>query len=148
MISLLEQYGEPITLINKLDAKDAALKQDVYYVTVIHGCMWFESFARATTSSGTVIPSTVHKVQIPEESKAFYMPYRVWRKEESREGVFTIRDGDYIIRGIVDEPITASTVRTIVSDYEPDVFQVKAWRELTIVPEVPDELSYAFSLEG
>lgn len=148
MVSLLEMYGEPITLINKLDAKHAALQQDVYYPTVIHGCMWYEEFARATSSSGTVIPTTVHKVQIPEAAKASYVPYREWRKLDSKDGVFTLRDGDYIIRGKVEEPITASTVRTIVSDYEPDVFQVKAWRELTIVPEVPDQLSYAFSLEG
>lgn len=148
MARLLEIYGEPITLINRLDAKHATLKQDVYYATIIHGCMWFEQFARATTSSGTVIPSTVHKVQIPEAAKASYKPYRDWRKEESREEFFTLRDGDYIIRGVVEEPITADTVRTIVSDYEPDVFQVKAWRELTIIEEVPDGLSYAFSLEG
>lgn len=148
MARLLEIYGEPITLINRLDAKHATLKQDVYYATIIHGCMWFEQFARATTSSGTVIPSTVHKVQIPEAAKANYKPYRDWRKEESREEFFTLRDGDYIIRGVVEEPITADTVRTIVSDYEPDVFQVKAWRELTIIEEVPDGLSYAFSLEG
>lgn len=148
MFSLLEQYGEPITLINKLDAKDAQLKNDAYYVTVIYGCMWYEEFARATTSTGTVIPSTIHKVQIPEAAKGSYIPYRKWRDLEAKSGSFTLRDGDYVIRGTVDTPITPSNIRTVVSDYEPDVFQVKAWRELTVVPQVPDGLSYAFSLEG
>lgn len=148
MTRLCEQYGEPITLINRLDARHAQLKQDVYYATVIHGCMWAESFEQATSSSGTVIPSALHKVQIPADAKSNYRPYREFRKMESREGVFTLRDGDYVIRGMIDEPVTAETVRMILSDYEPDVFQVKAWRELTTVDEVPDCLSYAFSLEG
>lgn len=148
MTRLLEQYGEPVTLINILDARSAALKTDVPYPTVIHGCMWYEQFARATTSSGTVVPSTLHKVQIPEAAKKNYVPYREWRKLDSRDGVFTLRDGDYLIRGIVEEPISSETLKTIVSDYEPDVFKVKAWRELTTADEVPDGLSYSFALEG
>lgn len=148
MARLLEIYGEPVTLVNILDAKSAALKQDVPYATVIHGCMWYEEFARATTSSGTVVPSTLHKVQIPEAAKENYVPYGEWRKMDSRDGVFTLRDGDYLIKGAIEEPITSETLKTVVSDHEPDVFKVKAWRELTIVDEVPDGLSYAFSLEG
>ena len=148
MARLLETYGEPITLINRLDAKHAALKEDVYYVTVIHGCMWSESSEVSTSSSGTVVPSTLHKVQIPAGSETFYEKYRDWRELDSREGTFTLRNGDYVIRGIVDEPVTAATVRTIVSDYEPDVFQVRAWRPLTVLDETPDGLTYAFALEG
>lgn len=141
-------YDEVITLINKLDAKHATLKQDAYYPIVIHGCMWSEQFERIVGGDGKVLTGSVHKVQIPSESALYYVPYREWKSMESREGYYTLRTGDYVVRGVVEGPITATTVRTIISDYEPDAFAVKAWRELTVVDEIPDNLSFAFALEG
>lgn len=148
MTRLLEKYGEPITLVNVLDAKTAQLKVDVPYVTVIHGCMWSESYERGTSSSGTVVPSTIHKVQIPEAAKANYVPHSQWKKMDSRGDVFTLSTSDYVIRGDVKDEINAETLKAVISDYEPNVFKIKAFRELTTVDEVPDKLSYAFSLEG
>ena len=141
-------YGEVITLINKLDAKHAALKQDAYYPIVIHGCMWSESFERSVGNDGRVLTGTLHKVQVPTDSAEFYVPYREWKSMESHEGYFTLRTGDYVVRGMVDGPINASTIRTITADYEPDAFAVKSWRELTVVEEIPNDLSFAFALEG
>lgn len=122
-------YCETVTLINRLDAKHALLKQDAYYATVIHGCMWSEQFENGTSSSGVVTPTTLHRVQIPKGAGT-YMPYREWRKTEGREGAFTLRTGDYVVRGEVTEPVTAANIRTLVADYEPDAFQVRAWRDL------------------
>lgn len=125
-------YDETITVINKLDARDAALKQDAYYPTVLHHCMWSVKATRAVQSDGTVAVGTTHQVQIPESEH--YLPYRDWKAAEAREAAFTIRPGDYIVRGEIDGEITPQTVRKIVDEYEPDAFQVQAFRDATKGP--------------
>lgn len=122
-------YDDTITIVNKLDARDAALKQDMYYTTVIPHCMWSVRATRQVQGDGTVAVGTTHQVQIPESEN--YMPYREWRKSDVRETAFTVRTGDYIILGEVPEQITASNIREIVKLYEPDAFQVQAFRDAT-----------------
>lgn len=141
-------YGEPVTIVNRLDAKHSALKQDAYYQTVIHDCMVSEESSQGVSSTGTVTPSTVHRVQIPVDGA--YVPYREWRDLPTKEGTYTLRAGDYVIKGIVTEPMTASNIRTVISDYEPDAFQVKSFRELTVpdVTSIGGLPAYRFSLEG
>lgn len=122
-------YDDTITVVNKLDAKDSALKQDSYFVTTLEHCMWYTKEERAIQSDGTVNIGIVHKVQIPESEN--YLPYREWRKAEARADSFTLRTGDYIIRGKVAEDISATTIRDVVRLYEPDAFQIQAFRDAT-----------------
>lgn len=122
-------YDDTITVINKLDAKDSLLKQDSYHKTVIDHCMWSVKSVRNVDNGGTVNIGTVHQVQIPESES--YMPYREWRKRENREGSFTLRTGDYIVRGTVEEEIDATNIKKIMNQYEPDVFQIQAFRDAT-----------------
>lgn len=123
-------YNDTITVINKLDAKDAALKTDAYYKEVLHHCMWSVKSTRTVQSNGTVNIGTVHQVQIPESEN--YQPYRVWKNSDTRDDAFTIREGDYIVRGEVTEEIdTATTLKAVMKLYEPDVFQVQSFRDAT-----------------
>lgn len=122
-------YDDTITVINKLDAKDSALKTDSYFVTTLDHCMWSDRVTRNVGTDGTVQVATSHQVQIPEAEN--YMPYRDWRKAENRADSFTLRAGDYVIRGKVEEEITASTIRNVIKLYEPDAFQIQAFRDAT-----------------
>lgn len=122
-------YDDTITVINKLDAKDSALKQDSYFVTTIEHCMWADKVNRTVQSDGTVNVATSHQVQIPEAEN--YLPYREWRKAEARADSFTLRTGDYVVRGKVKEEITASTIKNVMKLYEPDAFQIQAFRDAT-----------------
>lgn len=122
-------YDDTVAVINKLDAKDSATKQDSYYVTVLHGCMWAVKMQRSVESDGTVVVRTVNQVQIPESEN--YLPYRDWRFAENRADAFTIRQGDYIIKGEVAEEISATNIKQVVKLYEPDAFQVQAFRDAT-----------------
>ena len=122
-------YNDTITVVNKLDAKDATLKQDVYYKTVIHHCMWSDRVTRSVQADGTVTIGVAHQVQIPEAEN--YLPYREWKSAENRNGAFTLRAGDYVIKGEVTEDITASSLKSIVKLYEPDAFQIQAFRDAT-----------------
>lgn len=122
-------YDDTITVINKLDAKDSALKQDSYFVTTLHHCMWADRVSRTVQADGTVNVATSHQVQIPEAEN--YMPYREWKNAETRADSFTLRAGDYVIRGEVTEDISASTIKNVVKLYEPDAFQIQAFRDAT-----------------
>lgn len=122
-------YDDTITVINKLDAKDSALKQDSYFVTTLEHCMWSDRVSRTVQSDGTVNVATTHQVQIPESEN--YLPYREWRKAEARADSFTLRAADYIVRGIVAEDINSSNVKATMKLYEPDVFQIQAFRDAT-----------------
>lgn len=122
-------YDETITVVNKLDARDSATRQDTYYATVIHHCMWADKVTRSVQSDGTVTVGISHQVQIPENEN--YKPYRAWRLAEERQDAFTLSEGDYIFKGELEEEINASTLRSLVSLYEPDVFQIQSFRDAT-----------------
>lgn len=122
-------YNETITVVNKLDARDSATRQDTYYTTVIDHCMWTVKSHRTVEADGTVVLATVNQVQIPESEN--YLPYREWRKTENRAEAFTIRNGDYLIKGEVEDEITAANVKQVVKLYEPDAFQVQTFRDAT-----------------
>lgn len=122
-------YDETITVINKLDARDSALKTDSYFVTTLDHCMWSDKVSRSVSSDGTVQVGTTHQVQIPEAEN--YLPYRDWRKAENRADSFTLRAGDYVIRGKVGEEVNASTIKNVAKLYEPDAFQIQAFRDAT-----------------
>lgn len=122
-------YDYTVTIVNKLDAKDAALASDAYYKTVLHGVMWSDSTARTVGSDGTVSIATSHNVQLPDFEN--YLPYREWCKAENRQEHFTVREGDWVVLGEVAEEVTSSTIRKVMALYEPDAFQVQSFRDLT-----------------
>lgn len=125
--NLGEIYDETVSIINKIDARDSEDKKDSYYVTVLEHCMWSTKATRTVGSDGTVSVGTTQVVQIPEDAN--YKPYKSWK--ESPEGFFTVRPGDYVIRGAVTEDITPATLRKIVALYEPHAFQVQLFRNAT-----------------
>lgn len=122
-------YNQTITVVNKLDARDSATRQDTYYATVIEHCMWADKVTRSVQSDGTVKVGVTHQVQIPESEN--YKPYRAWRLTEERKGSFTLTEGDYIFKGELEEEVTASNLRSLVSLYEPNVFQIQSFRDAT-----------------
>lgn len=122
-------YDSTVTVINRVDAKDAALASDAYYKTVLSGVMWSDSTSRTVANDGTVSIATSHNVQLPDFER--YLPYRDWCKAENRQDYFTVREGDWIVLGEVSEDVTSSTVRKVVALYEPDAFQVQSFRDLT-----------------
>lgn len=119
-------YNTTITVLNKLDAKDSSQKMDEYKPTVIQHCMWSLVTSRTVQADGTVLIGTSHRVQIPED--ALYRPYKEWKKD--LEG-FTIRTGDYIVKGRIIEEVTTANYKSIIKQYEPDAFEVQTFRDAT-----------------
>lgn len=122
-------YRDTITVLNKLDARDATLKQDAWYKTVLQDCMWTELVTRSVGADGTVNIGSSFRIQIPEKNN--YLPYKQWITPANRDSYFTVSLGDYVILGEVSEEITPETLREIVKKYEPQACQVKSFRDLT-----------------
>lgn len=152
-VDLDSLYDETVTIVNRLDARDTPLRQDVYYAVTLTGCMWAQTQARTVQNDGTVVIGITHTVQVPENDR--YMPYNEWAAApkvppvetpgEGAEAVsdeeptefeppFTIRSGDHVFKGSVDAPKSASELKKMVSAHEPDVFQVQSFRDLTHGP--------------
>lgn len=127
--NLGEIYNETITVINILDAKDSDEKQDAYVKHFLDGCMWNIRTARTVEQDGTVTVGTTHVVQIPEDAE--YLPYKEWAKLADKSTHFTIRPKDYVVLGKVTEELTALNLRKVILNYEPEAFQVQAFRDAT-----------------
>lgn len=128
-INTADLYRDAITVLNKLDARDAMLQKDAWYKTVLHGCLWSQQVSRTVAADGTVNIGSSFRIQIPRNES--YLRYSEWLSPDKRDSHFTIRQGDYIIRGEVVEEITPETIRAIVELYEPEACQVKTFRDLT-----------------
>lgn len=125
---LAKMYGQTVTVLNKLDARDSALKLDTWYKQVVTGALWSASITRSVSSDGTVGIGQSVKCHIA--NRAGYMPYDEWKAAENRDAYFTVRTGDYVILGEVAEDVTPQTVLQIVKAKGTDAMQVKAFRDL------------------
>lgn len=121
-------YDKTVTVINKLDARDSALKQDEYFKHEIDHVMWSLVTTRSVAQDGTVTIGTSHRVQIPESES--YVPYKKWVGTD-HQSVFTVRAGDYVVLGSVAEEVSAATIKKVIAQYEPEAFQVQTFRDAT-----------------
>lgn len=120
---------QTITVINKLDAKDAAIAADAYYKTVVRG-VWSAKSLRTVLGTGDVIVAATVNMQFADASH--YMPYSEWSKASNRDSMWTLREGDYVVRGIVAEDVsTATALKKAMAAHEPDAVQVKAIQDKT-----------------
>lgn len=127
-VDLSRMYGQTVTVLNKLDARDSALKLDTWYKQVVRGALWSASITRSVATDGTVSIGQSVKCHIANRSE--FMPYDEWKAAGNRDAYFTIRTGDYVVLGEVSEDVTASNVLQIVKSKGGDAMQVKAFRDL------------------
>ena len=120
---------QTLTVINKLDAKDAALAADAYYKTELRG-VWSSESVRTVLGTGDVVVAATVNMQFADTSH--YMPYREWSKAANRDSMWTLREGDHVVRGAVtDDVSTATALKKAMAAHEPDAVQVKAIQDKT-----------------
>jgi len=120
---------QTLTIVNKLDAKDAALAADAYYKTVVRG-VWSAKSLRTVLGTGDVAVATTVIMQFADTIN--YLPYREWSKAANRDSMWTLREGDYVVRGIVaDDVSTATALKKAMAAHEPDAVQVQAVQDKT-----------------
>lgn len=119
-------YKETVTILNKLKRTDSLTTKDVWYKTVIHNAAWYTDAEREAGSNSVFIGRYV-TVLIPFSDT--YLPYRDWRKFGNQDAHYTMSIGDYIVKGIVEEDITAENIVRILQGYGEDVCLVKYHNE-------------------
>ena len=120
-------YNETITILNKLRREDSATGLDVWHKTILYDAAWYTDSARSAGSNAVFI-GTYITVLLPFHKE--YIPYLEWRKDGQQDNHFTISTGDYVIKGVVTEDITANNVVKTLQKYGEDVCLVRHHKEV------------------
>lgn len=121
----LPTFDHTITVLNKLAARDSPTKLDLWKKTIIPNCAWTAQSVRSAAGAEISIGGAF-VVRVPETEH--YRPYHNWK--ESLEGV-TFSTGDYIIKGEVEEEVTAQNVQNVVNRHRPEAFELRYFRDNT-----------------
>lgn len=124
---LTDIYNETITIFNKLRRSDSALGKDVWYKTVLHNAAWYTDSARSAGGQNVYIGSYI-TILIPFGNR--YKPYLEWKEPGCQNDYFTASLGDYIVKGVVDEIITADNIVKTLEKYGENVCLVRHHNEL------------------
>ena len=115
-------YNQTITILNKLQRTDSSTGKDVWYKTIINDVAWYTDSARSAGSNAVYIGSYI-TILIPFHDE--YLEYLEWRKEGNPETHFTMSTGDYVVKGIVEEEITADNIVKTLQKYGENVCFVR-----------------------
>lgn len=103
--------NETVTVFNrKLDPDKG---WDVYNATVIQGVSWYSHIVSAVDSTG-LHAANEFIVRIPMDAdfggKTYVDPI-TYENEAIIAGVFTLANGDFIVKGVVDESLTPAQLK-------------------------------------
>lgn len=103
--------NETVTVFNrKLDTDKG---WDVYNATVIQGVSWYSHIVSAVDSTG-LHAANEFIVRIPidaDSSGKTYVDPITYENEAIIAGVFTLANGDFIVKGAVDESLTPAQLK-------------------------------------
>lgn len=115
-----------MTVVNRLDASDAGAVEDSYRANPVTG-MW-AAVGDSRTVSETVSQGRTVKAQIV--TRDGFMPYAEWAEEGAKPGTFTMRTGDWVVRGDIDLGDTTADALAALRAKGPDAMQVSSFRDL------------------
>ena len=123
---LSDIYNQTITILNKLRASDNDTGKDEWFKTVVTDAAWYTDSARSAGGQSVYIGTYV-TVLLPFHDD--YLPYMQWKEAGKQDGHFTVSNNDYIIKGIVEEEITANNIVKTMQKYGEDVCTVRHHNE-------------------
>jgi hypothetical protein len=116
-----------ITLVNKLNRKDSSNNVDEWFKTVIPDCEYKRVSSHSVTEKTTVIGNSF-TVLVPFTGK--FLDYSQWKQLTDRSDKYTIRPGDYIFLGELDEEVSANNITTLYNTYKDSALQVKSYNQV------------------
>ena len=120
-------YNETITILNKLKRADSLTGKDVWYKTILTDAAWYSDVERTATNTSVYI-GAYFKVLVPFHDT--YLPYDEWKGYGKQDSNYTMSIGDYVVRGVVEEDITADNIVKVLQNYGENVCLVKYRQEL------------------
>jgi hypothetical protein len=117
-----------ITILNKLNRKDSTTNLDVWYKTVINGCVF--STNKVENINGNIVSvGQTFTILIPFSE--YYLPYKIWKNSPLIASTFTLNPGDYIfLTENVKENINPNNIQSVRNSYEPYVCEIKTITEV------------------
>ena len=116
-------FDTTLTLLNKINGRDSVRGVDEWHKTILSNCSWSVK-AIQSTSGSTVNVGAAYIVQIPKSVK--YCCYPDWVQQLNG---WTISTGDFIVKGVVSEDVTAQNVREIIGKYKPHAFEIRMFQD-------------------
>lgn len=126
---LTPTFDHTITILNKLNGRDSHDRMDKWKKTTLHLCSWTSQSVR-TMSGASVLMGSSFIVRIPKSAE--FKPYNVWKADMNG---WTVSLGDYVVKGEIEEEVTAQTVQQIVNQHRPNAFEVRVFQDATGVIE-------------
>lgn len=124
---LKDIYNETITIFNKLRRNDSPTGRDIWFKTIVENAVWYTDSARSAGGQNVYIGSYI-TILIPFGNN--YLPYIDWKENSNQEGHYTMSLGDYVIKGLVTEEISADNIVKSLEKYGENVCLVKHHNEL------------------
>lgn len=115
-------YNQTITILNKLKRPDSNTGKDVWYKTVIRDAVWYTDSARSAGNHDVYIGSYI-TILIPFHEE--YKDYLEWKVLPNKEEYFTFSNGDYVIRGLMEDEVTADNIVKTLEKYGENVCFVR-----------------------
>lgn len=97
---MLKSLDQTVTIVLRIDAKDAGQGQDVWVVRECHPAMYVQHTTRSVDADGTVHIKPYGVCQVPTSTMP-YMPYADYVAASMPLGKVTCRPGDYVMLGHV-----------------------------------------------
>jgi len=107
----MKRCTETITVFNA--AMDPETGYDIYIPTVIKGVSWYSTIESAVTDSGLKAANKT-TIRIPIDAdfsgRAYMLP-AAYKAAEDKAGVFTLAQGDLIVHGAENGPMTPAQMQ-------------------------------------
>lgn len=98
-----------ITIYNKYI--DAATRSEKYQRAEVYDVVWQATKAVSGSKSG-LLASNIATIFIPFSSGDGFLNPREWQSQSNKSGLWTLQEGDVIVRGIVTDEITTGFTMT------------------------------------
>lgn len=112
-----------VTIYNK--CFDTTTRTEKWHRYQIRGVMWENRKASNVLASGGYLSANQATIYIPFQRGDGFLPYTDWLDKTIKSG-WTLQEGDYIVRGLVRDTISATfTIGDLKAKY-PQVLSIKS----------------------
>lgn len=115
-----------ITVYNRYIDTTTTPPSEAWHSAQIAGVAWENRKASNTLASGGRIQADQAAIYIPKERDANYLQPREWQALATKGDYWTLQEGDVIVRGLVDDVISASFTMTALKRAYNDVLTISS----------------------
>ena len=108
-VSLSQYLPQTVTVVFRVDARDAGQQSDVTRARVFDGAMWYDRRNSTVGTDGLAATTAGISVQIP--APCGWMPYEEYVAAGMPDGCWTCRPGDTVVKGEVAGALADAALR-------------------------------------